>query len=217
MKVTEAVYKVSKEEIFNKSSRILSAMASPVRLRIVQLLSNGPKSVEEIAETLNQKVGNTSQHLQKMSVENIVSSRKQGTKRIYQVSNQKLLKLWIELQNLSETINSDIKNQKDLICPPDLSSKKPFTHIIKEVKEGRSDLIDVRPEDEFQYGSSKYALSIPAGDLKKEMKKLTKDKTYYLMCRGRFCPLANKAVIDMRKAGFNTFRLEFSYYEMDKR
>ena len=81
---------VLKDEIFDIASRILGALNSPVRLRIIQVLSNGPKSVEEIAIMLDQKVGNTSQHLQKMSRESLVYSKKDGVKRVYQIKNQEV-------------------------------------------------------------------------------------------------------------------------------
>lgn len=216
MKVTAGEIKRVKEEAFDKTSSVLSAMASPVRLRIVQLLSNGPKSVEEMANTLDQKVGNISQHLQKMAKESLVLSNKEGTKRVYSLKTPQVLKVWMALQNLSEEVSLDLKKQTEVLCPPELCSEKSFSQILKEIKDKTSHLIDVRPQYEYEFGSSKYARSVPVESFKKEMKNFNKKETYYLMCRGRYCSMANNAVLIMRNAGFDCYRLAFSFYEFRK-
>jgi DNA-binding transcriptional ArsR family regulator len=56
----------------------LKALADQERLRIVQLLRGGPKSVGDIAEQLKEEIANVSHHLQILKREEIVETQRQG-------------------------------------------------------------------------------------------------------------------------------------------
>ena len=61
-------------------------MADPDRLRIVNLLRLGPKSVGEISESLDSELVNVSHHLGVLRTNHIVLVEKQGRHRVYRLN-----------------------------------------------------------------------------------------------------------------------------------
>ena len=65
-----------RKELFAQFARIGKAIASPARLEMIYLLSQGQKSVEELAKAAGLSLANASQHLQQLKAARIVWSRK---------------------------------------------------------------------------------------------------------------------------------------------
>ena len=63
----------------------LKALADPDRLRIVQVLREGPKNVSEITAELSAEIANVSHHLQILKRERIVETEKQGRFVVYRL------------------------------------------------------------------------------------------------------------------------------------
>ena len=66
----------------------LDALAEPNRLRIVELLRDGPCSVGEIADRLSMGQPQVSKHLRVLSAAGIVEARPVAQQRIYQLRRQ---------------------------------------------------------------------------------------------------------------------------------
>lgn len=63
----------------------LAALAEPSRLRIVEYLRGGPRSVSEIASYLNIRQPQASKHLQVLSQAGLVAVQAVAQRRIYQL------------------------------------------------------------------------------------------------------------------------------------
>ena len=76
----------------------LSALAEPNRLRIVELLRDGPRPVGEIAERLVLRQPQVSKHLRVLSEAGWVEVRPVAQQRIYQLQAKPFLELdsWLE-------------------------------------------------------------------------------------------------------------------------
>lgn len=68
---------------YEMQAEILQAIANPIRLAIVDLLSEGERCVCEIAEEVGAKRSNVSRHLSLMHRAGVVASRKEGLQVIY--------------------------------------------------------------------------------------------------------------------------------------
>jgi DNA-binding transcriptional ArsR family regulator len=77
---------------------ILSALAEPNRLRIVELLRNGPLTVGEIADRLGLHQPQVSKHLRVLSDVGIVEVHPVANRRIYKLRPQpfKEMDAWLE-------------------------------------------------------------------------------------------------------------------------
>lgn len=76
----------------------LSALAEPNRLRIVELLRDGPRPVGEIAERLVLRQPQVSKHLHVLSQAGLVEVHPAAQQRIYQLQAQPFKELdnWLE-------------------------------------------------------------------------------------------------------------------------
>lgn len=76
--------------IFELHAAMCQTLANPVRLKILYLLRDGEKSVNELARILELPQANVSQHLAVLRDRNIVLTRREGTSIYYRISNQKI-------------------------------------------------------------------------------------------------------------------------------
>ncbi len=76
----------------------LSVLAEPNRLRIVELLRDGPLTVGEIAERLGLRQPQASKHLRVLSDSGLVEVHPSANRRIYKLRPQPFLELdeWID-------------------------------------------------------------------------------------------------------------------------
>ena len=67
-------------------ARYLRALGDPDRLKIVQSLQAGPKSVGQITKELGNRIANVSHHLGLLKQAGLVTSRKDGRFVIYELA-----------------------------------------------------------------------------------------------------------------------------------
>lgn len=80
------------EKIFEMHAEVCKSMASPTRLKVMNLLRGGEKSVEELKKQLELPKANLSQHLGILRQRGIISSRRAGLNIYYKVTNPKIIK-----------------------------------------------------------------------------------------------------------------------------
>lgn len=204
-----------RSSIYENLSVIMSAMSAPVRLRIVQILAQSPRSVEELSGEIQQSIANTSQHLQKMAAAGLVGCRKKGVSRIYSIANPQILKIWESLQVLGEELSTEVADATEELVPSELCTDLSTESVYRKVKSGRAVLVDMREEKEREASPVEWASAFTAEDLLVKASQLAVSKEYFLFCRGRYCHLANKAVVSLRKSGFKAYRLRESPFVLN--
>ena len=205
-----------KKRIFENLGAITQSIASPARLRILQILSNKPCTVEVISEMGDENIGNTSQHLQRMLRAGLVRCQKQGVRRIYSLANTRILDIWFDLQKLAGEIAPQIQVDENSLSPAELCSDLKLSEILKLVKLGKAILVDSRTQEEFESSPANGALNFPLSQLNKLTASISKSMTVFVYCRGRYCVLANEVVISLRKKGFNAYRLKETSYQINQ-
>ena len=80
------------EKMFQMHAEVCKSMANPTRLKIMNLLRDGEKSVEELKKRLGLPKANLSQHLSVLRQRRIVSTRRAGLNIYYKVANPKMIK-----------------------------------------------------------------------------------------------------------------------------
>ncbi len=74
-------------EIVQQVANYFSILSEPMRLRILNLLRNGEKCVQDLVEATSTSQANVSKHLKVMLQAGILSRRTQGTLAYYSVSD----------------------------------------------------------------------------------------------------------------------------------
>jgi rhodanese-related sulfurtransferase/DNA-binding transcriptional ArsR family regulator len=203
-----------KNAMYDGLSKLLKALSNPYRLEIIEMLSQGEKSVEGIVQTTNLSFANASQHLQVLKNNNIVKSRKDGHYVYYSIINDEFLLLYQhitmygirEIAELEKTLNRQREDNKSLnaVSLEELDSMVQSDNVL---------LLDVRPSIEYEFGHITGAISVPINELMTKLKNLSKAKEIIAYCRGPFCVLADEAVRILSEQGFNVRRLDEGYPE----
>jgi DNA-binding transcriptional ArsR family regulator len=79
-----------KTEVLRMQAELCKSLSDPKRLRIIQELREGERTVSEIAEILEVKQSNTSQHLAILRKTGIISPRKVGNTVFYRLISPKI-------------------------------------------------------------------------------------------------------------------------------
>lgn len=198
----------TKSLIFEHLGEMAQALASPVRLRIIQHLTNRSSHVEELSHFTGYPLGTVSQHLQKLRQAGLVKIEKQGTSRLYSLANKKVVEVWVGLQELASVVDPFVREKEEEIAPLEICARESVAEILEQVENKRAILIDVRDEADTDSTPVNGALHIPCEKVLSRLQELPKSKTIYLFCRGRYCELATNAVHLLRKKGFKAFRLK---------
>lgn len=203
-----------KDAVYDGLSKLLKALSNPFRLEIIEMLSQGEKSVEGIVQTTNLSVANASQHLQVLKNNNIVKSRKEGHYVFYSLFSDDLLSLYqhiikyaiSEIAELERIMNRQREDNKSL-------NAISISELENMIKNKNILLLDVRPYIEYEFGHINGAISVPMNELIGKLKTITKDKEIIAYCRGPFCVLADEAVKILSEQGYNVRRLDEGYPE----
>ncbi len=198
-----------KKQIYEHLARIGKAVASPPRLELLDLLCQGPRTVETLAREAGLTVANTSQHLRVLHSARLVESVKQGLFVTYRLADLAVCEFFRSLRSLAElrlaeveSIVRQFREGREALEP--LEKKALF----RRIRRGEVIVLDVRPPEEYRAGHIPGAVSVPLKNLKSRLSKLSRDREIVAYCRGPYCVLAVEAVEILRSKGFRALRLE---------
>jgi rhodanese-related sulfurtransferase/DNA-binding transcriptional ArsR family regulator len=198
-----------KDAIYEQLGIIGKSVASPRRLELLDLLCQGPRTVEELAGEASQSVANTSQHLQVLRASRLVKTEKKGLFVTYRLADKLVCEFFRTLRVLAESRLAEIERvtrefleQRGVMEPMDRNT------LIERVKNGEFTVIDVRPVKEYEAGHIPGSISVPLEKLEQRLADLPRDQEIVAYCRGPYCVLAIKAVELLQAKGFKAVRLE---------
>ena len=198
-----------KDAIYEQFARIGKAVSSPKRLELLDLLCQGPRSVEVLAKESGLTVANASQHLQVLRTSRLVETEKEGLFVIYRLADQAVCEFFRAMRVLAESRLAEVEQIKRQF----LEGREGMAPVDREellalVRQGEVTVLDVRPVEEFNAGHLDGALSIPLRDLQLRLSDLPRDQEIAAYCRGPYCVLSVEAVEMLRAEGFQAIRIE---------
>jgi rhodanese-related sulfurtransferase/DNA-binding MarR family transcriptional regulator len=197
-----------KSHLYEQVARISRALASPKRLELIELLCQGEKTVEVLAEQAEISVKLTSAHLKELRQAHLVDTRRDGKYVLYRLADTSVADLWVALRSQAEERLVELQVAlADIVQHRDGLEGLDRTAILKKAKAGEVVVLDVRPEEEFATAHLPHARSLPVGELKKRLAELPKNTPVVAYCRGPFCLMARDAVALLRKKGYQAFHL----------
>ena len=200
-----------KDQAYQMLAKVGKAVSSPKRLEILDILTQGAKTVEAIAKDADMSIANTSQHLQTLLETRLVVYKKQGLYSFYQLADRTVADFNRSLQSLAEAHKLEIRSFREaLYRDRDHMEKIEMDELLARMKRDDVTLIDVRPRDEYEVLHIPGANSIPLADLEKHLATLPPSKEIVAYCRGKYCMLSVEAVELLRSHGFHAVRMEDS-------
>jgi rhodanese-related sulfurtransferase len=198
-----------KEKLYALFAQITSAMANPHRLELLDLLTQAPRTVEELARLAHMSVANTSQHLQRLKQAHLVVDERQGLYVRYRLADPSIARLWLELRALGRRQLAEVDRALDAyrdrrhelpaVSADDLRAQLANDAVV---------LLDVRPSVEYDTAHIPGAISVPYDELVERMEELPADKLIVAYCRGPYCVDADNALSLLAGQGLQVARLE---------
>jgi rhodanese-related sulfurtransferase/DNA-binding transcriptional ArsR family regulator len=201
--------RIAKDRLYGQLARVTKALASPARLEMLDLLAQGERSVESLADEIDLSVANASKHLQILRAAHLVTSRRAGNHVLCRLATPDVERTIIGLRGLASTQLAEL----DRVVDEYLGSRDDLAPIgraelIDRARAGDVTVVDVRPKEEFAAGHLPGALSIPVATLAHRLAELPPDREVVAYCRGPWCVYAFEAVEQLRRHGFRARRLE---------
>lgn len=198
-----------KDKVYSELAKVTKAIGNPRRMEIIDLLAQGPFSVEKIAEQTSMSIANASQHLQVLKGARLVEISRRGNFIYYHLASEKVFHAWRALRELgliqnaeAEKLIRDFYNSRHQLEPVGMEELR------QKINNQDVVVLDVRPDEEYERGHIHRAISIPIEELSKRMEELSRETEIIAYCRGPLCVYADEAVALLREQGFNAKRLK---------
>ena len=203
-----------KRDLYVQFAAVAKAIGNEHRLELLELVAQGERSVEALAERSGLSIANASQHLQHLRRAGLVTARRHAKFVLYHLADDAVLTMLSGIHKVAERNVGEVERilRSYFDARDDL---EPVTRaeLQRRMKRGLVTVLDVRPEEEFELGHLPGARNIPLSQLKRRLAKLDRKTEIVAYCRGPYCVLAFEAVALLRERGFKVHRLEGGYPE----
>ena len=199
---------------YGELARIGKVLASPVRLRLLDLLRQGARTVAALADAAGVSVANSSQHLQHMRRARLVEAERDGQFVKYRLADEGVSRVFVAVRELAEAVLPEMDRlRRDLGA----LSREERAALLERIASGDVTLLDVRPADEYRAGHLPGACSIPLDELPARHAELPRDREVVAYCRGPYCSMAADAVSVLRSSGYRARHLDLGVPELRAR
>ena len=205
-----------KDRLFDGFAAVGKALSSGRRLELLNVLAQGPRSVERLATEIGQSVANTSAHLRSLLTAGLVSTERHGNRVVYALAGPEVETLWAALVATSEAHSAVV----DRLAADYLGDRSRLEAISRdELAAGLAGdsppvVLDVRPAEEYAAGHIPGAVSVPPDELTGRLNGMSGAGDVVAYCRGPFCVYADDAVRALhRRRGVKARRLEDGFPE----
>jgi len=196
------------DTIYYYFSRVGKALTSPKRMELLDLLTQGPKTVEALSNETEMSIANTSQHLQVLLDTKLVKCRRRGNFMVYSLGNTKVCDLIQSLQKVTEDRFDEVRQMRtEFIERPEEIESLELEEFLKMEDFDSYLVVDVRPESEYNASHIKGAISIPYDSFMDRVSELPTDRRIIVYCRGYYCVHATEAVQYLSSQGYQAIRL----------
>jgi rhodanese-related sulfurtransferase len=198
-----------KDRLYAQFARVGHALGSPKRLELLDLLAQGEKTVEQLAEGSAMSIKNTSAHLRALREARLVETRRDGTFINYRLADERVGTLVRNLQEVGHRQLAEVEQVTRLYLH-DRDELEPVTlsELQSLMRDDRVTVIDVRPREEYEAGHIPGAISIPLAEIKRRIAELPKRREVIAYCRGPYCVYSLEAVTLLRQRGFSARRAD---------
>jgi rhodanese-related sulfurtransferase len=198
-----------KDAIYEQFARIGKAVSSPKRLELLDILCQGPRTVEVLAKETGLAVANASQHLQVLRAARLVETEKEGLFVIYRLADQTVCEFFLAMRVLAESRLAEVEQIKRQFLEG-REGMEPVNRkaLLELVRKGAVTVLDVRPAEEYNAGHIAGAISLPLKELEQRLSDLPRNQEIVAYCRGPYCVLSIQAVEMLRAKGFKAVRIE---------
>ncbi|SEF56484.1 Rhodanese-related sulfurtransferase [Nonomuraea solani] len=194
------------EPIYEQLARVGKALASPVRLRLLDVLDQRERTVEELAQAAEIPLKNTSAQLQQLRAAHLVTSRREGTRVYYRLADERVSRFLGELQGFAHDRLADLRDA----VRDRLGTLEGVTadQLADRLADPGTVVVDVRSAADYAAGHVPGAVSVPLEDLLDQLGELPKESEIVAYCGGPYCVVSPEAVRLLREHGYTAHPLD---------
>lgn len=194
----------TKTALLEQFARVGKALSNPVRLELLELLAQGERGVEELAEAAGMRLSNTSAQLKTLQAAGLVHARKEGARVYHRLAGDDVHLAIEALHDLARSRLADAE-QAARTYLGDVAELEPIgrEELARRMDDGSVVVVDVRPPAEYAAAHLPGAISAPLDDLAAHLAALPHDTQIVAYCRGPYCAYAPEAVRMMRDRGLS--------------
>jgi rhodanese-related sulfurtransferase len=194
------------------------ALANAHRLELLDLLCQGPRTVEALSEQVEMSLASTSQHLQVLRAARLVDAEKNGLYVTYRIADEGVCALFVALRATAQTRLAEVEElRRSYLGTREELEPLDKDELLSRVRQGAVTVLDVRPEQEYRAGHLPGAISIPINEIERRLASLPKRRLIVAYCRGPYCVYAVDAVKTLRDRGYRAVRLDEGVVEWQAR
>jgi rhodanese-related sulfurtransferase/DNA-binding transcriptional ArsR family regulator len=201
---------VSSDTLYEHVAVIGRAVSSSSRLKLLELLSQAERSVQELAAASGLALANASSHLQILRQAGLVASRRDGTRVCYRLADEETMVFLIQVRDFATRhIAGFEKALQERFGGAGSVGLQAMSRaeLADRLSAGDVTLLDVRPPREFRAAHIQGAVNIPLPELERQLGRL-RGRDVVAYCRGPFCVLSWQAVDLLAAHGIPATRLE---------
>lgn len=193
-------------------ARIARALANANRLELIDLLAQGERNVEELANETTLSVASTSHHLQTLRAAHLVTTRKEKLRVYYRLSDPTVFRLIQIIRNVAEQQLAEVNRIVDSYLS-NRSALEPLTlnELFARLNDPDLIILDVRPHVEYTQGHIPGARSMPIDELESRLGELPQAQEIVAYCRGPYCVFADEAMDILKQHGHHVQRMQEGY------
>lgn len=200
--------RAGKDGLFAEFAAVGKVLGHPKRLEVLDLLAQGPRSVEDLAAAAALGMSTCSAHLQTLREAGLVDSRREGKRIFYSLAGDDVAGLWEHLRRVAQAHRPHTELARRAYLGPEDTEAVGTDELLRRLDRGDAVVLDVRPEPEYAGGHLPGALHIPLEELAARLAELPRDREVVAYCRGQYCVLAHDAVRLLNARGLRARRAE---------
>lgn len=186
--------RATKDALFAEFAAVGKVLGNARRLELLDLLGQGPRSVEDLAATAGLGMSTCSAHLQTLRQAGLVHSRREGKRIYYSLAGDDVAGLWDHLRRVAQHHRPHTELARRAHLGPEDAETVDTRELLRRLESGDVVVLDVRPTPEYAAGHLPGAVHVPIEQLADRLAELPTDHDVVAYCRGRYCVMAHDAV-----------------------
>lgn len=198
--------RAAKDALFAEFAAVGKVLGNARRLELLDLLGQGPRSVEDLTATAGLGMSTCSAHLQTLRQAGLVHSRREGKRIYYSLAGDDVAGLWDHLRRVAQHHRPHTELARRAYLGPEDTETVDTAELLRRLEAGDVVVLDVRPTPEYAGGHLPGAVHVPIEQLADRLAELPTDHEVVAYCRGRYCVLAHDAVRLLNERGYRARR-----------
>lgn len=193
-----------RDAAFEQVIKVGKAFGNVSRIKLLDNLIEGKKSVEELAKAVGLSVGTASKNLQILKKVNLVKEEKDKNFVYYELASAKVAKLITLLIDISEDAIPELKElEKHLKKENSNLLRLSIPELKEKLEKTNPYVLDLRPKSEFEEGHLPGAHNISFNEIDLNLNKFPYDRKIVVYCRGRLCAYSDVIGNKLKLAGYD--------------